>query len=266
MPRFLLLVLVVAALLPCLAQPAAAATERFRVTHSYHLGDSESRNEARVKCLAEAKRRLAEEAGVLVDIRSRTELFQLAEDEVQSFSLAVLRIRVEDEVFAVRDGAQVLTLTVSAEADLAQVRTQLEAMLERRLARLEADLDAAPAALEPDAAGAESPAVAPAAAPRSMTVPPPAPLAPLLSEEENTRRSAALLAKGQSRADVERLLGPPQGTKSAASPRYLGYRYGRNWVIFRDDAVLCLRKRLEYDPRTGDELHCAGLASSFVLR
>ena len=52
------------------ALPASAAVTPFTATHTYVLGDDDSRNSARQKCLAEAKRKILEQVGVYLESHS----------------------------------------------------------------------------------------------------------------------------------------------------------------------------------------------------
>jgi hypothetical protein len=64
---------VVRIVLPALlsvALPAFAAVTPFTATHTYVLGDDDSRTVARQKCLAEAKRKILEQVGVYLESHS----------------------------------------------------------------------------------------------------------------------------------------------------------------------------------------------------
>ena len=48
------------------AAPMLAATQTITVSHSYTLGDNDSRNDARHLCFLEAKRKVLEQAGSFI--------------------------------------------------------------------------------------------------------------------------------------------------------------------------------------------------------
>ncbi len=270
-----------------LLSPASllAASERITVTHTYMLGDSESRNEARASCLAEAKRKIAEQAGAYVEVLSKTKNFQMDSDEVLSFTAALVRVTVEDETFVLENGSLMLTLKVTGEVDPEAVQRRLDELAEQRLAlRAESksllqakekpllqeqtavgplpEQQETPAAAEGD--GAEQDAVAhsvprakdPRAAKRRLQQ----------SLEATTQLCAELTEPGMTRGEVEHLLGSPRAVKRNQRYNYLGAKYGHIWVVFRDDVVACVRSRLEYRRNAGGEAHCEGFAANFVTR
>src|SRR5262249_14729880 len=69
MIRVSILPIVVYAILS-VALPAYSAVSPFTATHTYVLGDNDSRNAARQKCLAEAKRKILEQVGVYLESHS----------------------------------------------------------------------------------------------------------------------------------------------------------------------------------------------------
>ncbi len=270
-----------------LAMPALAAArdvaaqdeaERITVTHTYVMGDSESKNQARITCLNEAKRRIAEQAGAYVEVLSRAKNFQLAEDEVLSFTAALLRVEIDKEEIVMDGGNMALTLTVTGTVRPAEVKARLDALADRRLEAQGGDASLPHQADRPGAAPVETGG---APAPESAVVQPEAtrPAPPRQAAdphaareklerdvERGTRLVEELCDKGMTRSEVEHLLGQPRAVKYNPGPNYLGYNYGRLWVVFRDDVVACVRKRLEYRPTAGGDTHCEGLAFNFVKR
>ncbi len=121
--------LFVIALLALLVLPTAASAEvqTFTATHTYILGDHDSKDDARQRCLLEAKRKVLEQAGVLIESASEVKDFALAKDKITSFTAAVLQVKETKEDFGFENGHNKLTLTVKANVDLAEVRKQLAA-------------------------------------------------------------------------------------------------------------------------------------------
>ncbi len=284
MRRFhLFLMLLLTMPIPAAAQHAVpeGGDERITVTHTYVMGDSESKNQARVACLNEAKRRIAEQAGAYVEVLSRARNFQLAEDEVLSFTAALLRVELDKEEIVMDGGSMALTLTVTGTVRPAEVKARLDELAERRLAAQGGDTSllhqaTSPAATPVETAGGPEPepvttgmqpdTTRPVPASRPATDPYTAKQELERDVERSTRLVAELCDKGMTRSEVERLLGQPRAVKYNPGPNYLGYNYGRLWVIFRDDVVACVRKRLEYRPAAGGDTHCEGLAFNFVKR
>ena len=265
-------------LLLTLPLPAVAKPERITVTHSYSMGDSESRNQARAQCLAEAKRKIAEQAGAYVEVLSKTENFQIDKDEVLSFAAAIVRVRVEKEEMAMDGQGLVLTLTVSGEVDAETVRHHLEKLAAKRLEEQQGGIPLTQTAPPPAPPVAKNEYRAPVGkekaspSPVAQQAPAPVPAAnPYAAKarltkslDEMTAMCVELTDTGMTKGEVEHLLGAPRIAKT--SSRYTGYQYGRVWVVFRDDIVSCLRSRLEYRPQAGGDIHCEGFAFNFLKR
>jgi hypothetical protein len=66
--RFLSVIVLLTALI--LSTVALAEVQTFTATHTYILGDDDSRNSARQKCLAEAKRKILEQVRVYLESKS----------------------------------------------------------------------------------------------------------------------------------------------------------------------------------------------------
>ena len=257
---------------------AFAETQTVTVTHTYVMGDSESKNEARANCLAEAKRRIAEEAGAYVEVMSRTRNFQMAEDEVLSFTAAILRVRVDEEKIAMDGGTLSITLTVTGEVDPETVRARLDELAERRLA--ERDARPLPPVVEDEAFAPqlpEQPEQAEQAEQQTPAANTPAPVArakdPYAAKqrmerslEQDTRMCVELTEKGMARSEVEHLLGEPRLSRENSSLGYSGAKYGDVWVVYKDDEVACVRSRLENRATAGGDIHCRGFAFNFVTR
>ena len=126
--------------------PAYAAVTPFTATHTYVLGDDDSRNAARQKCLAEAKRKILEQVGVYLESYSdlftstqtttsgsgksqvvpREERQQLTE-QITSITAGLMRTEITKEEFGELNGRLQITLTVKADVDPDDVQKQLAA-------------------------------------------------------------------------------------------------------------------------------------------
>lgn len=270
----------IAIFLPCMLlwNPgfSLAAPESITVTHTYVMGDNESKNEARASCLAEAKRLIAEQAGAYVEVLSKTRNFKMEKDEVLSFTAALVRVKVEKEELAMEGKSLAITLTVSGEVDPEAVAERLDKLAEQRLAEREREdilprQEAVPPKKEETKKKQAANSV-PASPPAAKTPPPraakPREAKARLAQglEETTRLCLDVTEKGMTRGEVEYLLGAPRAVKKNPRFNYLGAKYGHLWVVFRDDIVACVRSRLEYRPNAGGEAHCEGFAFNFVKR
>ena len=148
--------LIVIILLTILVLPTVAFAEvqTFTATHIYILGDHDSKDDARQRCLLEAKRKILEQAGVYIESASEVKNFDLTKDKITSFAAAVMQIKDTKEEIGFQQGQMTLTLTTTAQVDLDEVRKQLAARQldaglrdtvttqQERLKRLEAQFEA----------------------------------------------------------------------------------------------------------------------------
>jgi TPR repeat protein len=133
---------------------ASAEVQTFTATHTYILGDHDSKDDARQRCLLEAKRKILEQAGVYIESASEVKNFDLTKDKITSFAAAVMQVKDTKEEVSFQQGHMTMTLTLKADVDLAEVRKQLAARQvdasmrdtvaaqQERLKRLEAQLEA----------------------------------------------------------------------------------------------------------------------------
>jgi len=133
---------------------AFAEVQTFTATHTYILGDRDSKDDARQRCLLEAKRKILEQAGVYIESASEVKNFDLTKDKITSFAAAVMQVKDTKEEVSFQQGHMTMTLTLKADIDLAEVRKQLAAhqldagvrdavsAQQERLKRLEAQLEA----------------------------------------------------------------------------------------------------------------------------
>lgn len=145
------IVLLTALILPTVA---LADVQTFTATHTYILGDHDSKEDARQRCLLETKRKILEQAGVYIENASEMKNFDLTKDTITSFAAAVMQVKDTKENFGFENGHMALTLKLIAQVDLAEVRKQLAARQvdtsvrddvaaqKERLKRLEAQLEA----------------------------------------------------------------------------------------------------------------------------
>lgn len=125
---------------------ALASVIPVTVTHSYLLGDDDSRNSARQKCLAEAKRKILEQVGVYLESRSAiltsarsatsgnakspqttSEERQQINEQITTLTAGLIRTEVAKEEFREVNGRLEITLTVKAEIDPDDIQKQLAA-------------------------------------------------------------------------------------------------------------------------------------------
>ena len=107
------------------AAVATAEVQTITATHTYVIGDRDSKEEARALCYVNAKRKVLEKAGVFIESSTDITNFNLSKDQIRSYSAAILSVEVVKEEFGFANGVNTLTLTVQAKVDLEDVRKQL---------------------------------------------------------------------------------------------------------------------------------------------
>jgi TPR repeat protein len=151
MRAFSVMTLLAALVLPIVV---FAEIQTFTATHTYILGDHDSKDDARQRCLLETKRKILEQAGVYIESASEVKNFDLTKDNITSFAAAVMQVKDTKEEVGFQQGHISLTLTITAQVDLAEVRKQLAArqvdagvredvaVQKERMKRLEAQFEA----------------------------------------------------------------------------------------------------------------------------
>jgi len=86
-------------------------------THTYTMGDNDSRSEARQICFLEAKRKLIEKIGVYIESNTTVKNYQLEEDEIKSFSAALMKVETVNENWSQVAGTFQVELKIKAEVD-----------------------------------------------------------------------------------------------------------------------------------------------------
>ena len=151
--------------------PAEAETQTITATHTYVMGDDDSRDTARQKCLAEANRKILEQVGVYLESHSElltsshamtsgsakspqatNEDRQQITEQISTFTAGLMRTEAIKEEFGEANVRLQITLTVKAEVDPDDIQKQLAARhvdqhvrkqvseQEQRLAQLEEQL------------------------------------------------------------------------------------------------------------------------------
>ncbi len=155
---------------------ASAQVQTITATHTYILGDHDSKDDARQRCLLEAKRKVLEQAGVYIESASEVKGFDLTEDKITSFAAAVMHVTDAKEEVGFQQGHMSLTLTITAQVDLTEVRKLLAARQvdegvrddvaaqKERLKRLEAQFEA----MQKQQQGGQAPGRTPAPPPSDL--------------------------------------------------------------------------------------------------
>jgi len=250
-------ILLLSVLMPCLVsfiQIAQVEAKTITTSHTYIMGDNDSRNDARQLCFLEAKRKVLEKAGSLIEASAEVRNFQLTKDQISSYSAAVLSVEIIKEDFAFKDGRHTLSLTVKADVDLADVQKRLTAIIadkslqgriadqQHQIQKLEEKVLALSAHLSGGSANStgklrkernvvftdiqelENKKLA---ATRAMT--------------EKTDLARKYIVRNMTRTEVRSILGEPRGWHNDdpySQPRKTNWNYGELWVCFDNDLVV----------------------------
>jgi hypothetical protein len=106
-------------------------SESITATHRYIMGDNDSKNDARRMCFLEAKRKVLAKAGAYIESNTTIRNYQLAKDEITSYSAALLKIETIKEDWEITGRNMSVTLTVKADVDVS--------ILEKQLAKIRQD-------------------------------------------------------------------------------------------------------------------------------
>ena len=111
---------------------AFAQVQTIVASHTYIMGDNDSRNDARHLCFLEAKRKVLEMAGVYIQSHDEMVNSELTKSQISSYSAAVLNVEVVKEDVGFSNGQSTVTMTVKALVDPVDVRKRLKAIVEDR--------------------------------------------------------------------------------------------------------------------------------------
>jgi outer membrane protein assembly factor BamE (lipoprotein component of BamABCDE complex) len=100
---------------------ANAEIKTITATHTYKMGDNDSRNEARRICFIEAKRSVLEQAGTYIQSSTEVGNYQLSKDEITTYSAALLSVETVTEKWE----TMAVTITVKAVVDTGYIDKQL---------------------------------------------------------------------------------------------------------------------------------------------
>jgi hypothetical protein len=106
-----------------------AEVQTITATHTYILGDNDSRNDARQLCFLQAKRKVLEQAENFIQSHSIINNFELTKEQMTSYSAAALSVETITEDVGLSHGQHTLTLTVKTDVDIDQVNKLLAAIV-----------------------------------------------------------------------------------------------------------------------------------------
>jgi TPR repeat protein len=193
-----------------------AETQTITATHTYILGAQDSKDDARQRCVLEAKRKILEQVGIYIESAAEGKNFDPTKEMITSIAAAVMQVKATKEKVGSQQGHKSLTLRLTAQVDLAEVRKQLAvrqldvgmredvaAAQKERLKHLEAQF----VAMLKQQQGGQSSGHAPASPPNDISI-------------DDLQRLHERAARGDASAQVE-----------------LGLRYGVGDSVVQDYAL-----------------------------
>ncbi len=78
-----------------LSEVTLAAPQQISAEGEYHIGDRDTREDAKQAALADAKRKIAEQAGVFIESYTEVNNFQVSQDQIKIFTKALMKIKSE---------------------------------------------------------------------------------------------------------------------------------------------------------------------------
>ena len=106
-----------------------AAPQQFSAEGEYRLGDRDTREDAKKLALAEAKRKVVEQAGVYIESYTEVNNFQVSQDKIKFFAQAIIMIKSERIEFS--ENGTVCKAYVTAAIDMADFEEKLLSMLKK---------------------------------------------------------------------------------------------------------------------------------------
>lgn len=252
--------------------PAYAVGKSIEASHTYFMGDADSRQHAVRMCYSEAKRKAAEQAGMYIESASRTRNMTLEHDEVHTFTATLLTAEELEDTITLTDGHLSVTCRTRVFVDMEKLNADLERIANDPKLRkeilpsqsLHSPKDIFPSQIQPSTQRLSPTQL------RALEDP-----EHLLRKQKELQQNMAtrskavrkIVQKGMNIADVKETLGLPQHTfsKERSGYTYTCTRYGNITIVFRDNAALCMRKHLESRKGIGS-CHCAGSIDSFIWR
>lgn len=229
---------------------AAAAVQTITASHTYVMGDNDSKNDARRMCFLEAKRKVLEKAGTLIESSSEVKNFHLSKDQITSYTAAVLSVETVKEDFSSSNGQNTVTMTVRADVDTADVQKRLASIIadkglqekiaaqQRQLKQLEEQVRA----LNTKLGTASADSSTELRKERNVVFSD-------IQDLENKKLVAVQRIKGKTALikkyivrnmtaeEVIGILGQPQVNDDRYGDRHRSYNYGERWICFDGELV-----------------------------
>ena len=108
---------------------ALSAPQQFSAEGEYHIGDRDTREDAKQAALAEAKRKIVEQAGVIIESYTEVNNFQVSQDQIKIFAKALIRVKSERVEFT--ENGTTCRAYVTAVIDVDSIADKLGGIVKR---------------------------------------------------------------------------------------------------------------------------------------
>ena len=247
-----------------LASPTFAATQTVEESHTYVMGDNDSKNDARQMCFLEAKRKILERAGTLVLSHTQVKSGTLTKDEINSYTAALMKVETVSQRWSINgSGSMTVTMKVRSKIDMDDINKRLNAIQQDSSVQMQIQEQQQSLAALEKYVGSLQKQLGGSNPVESL----------LLRKERNVvfgeidnlqakkvaimrsiaaagNRAKSLVKKNMTRREVRLLAGEPRArgiefckVEGATSTGVVhSMNYGETWVLFKDDLVLCTSK------------------------
>ena len=249
---------------------AYAGDKIIEARHTTLVGDNDSRHDAKTMCFTEAKRKALEQAGVVVRSLSETKDFTLEKDMVQVVTASAASIEEREAVWALNGDQLSVLCKVRVTVDEDRLAKRLEQAADNMdFAQKEQPSSVVGGNLDFAAGGAAlsgTPGSKPGSKSDKLKTRRIVPSAPDV-DRKMTMQVRKNVRKGMTLQAVYGELGKPQMVQRSVrgGSEFDCLRYGRAWLVFRDQQALCARKRLKSQKQLGI-CNCAGMGDTFYWR
>lgn len=265
--------LIIAALILVSVRVSFAQTDTVFASYTYTMGDNDTKSDARQLCFLYAKRQCLEKAGTFVQselkVRKQEQLGssgdsykELTQQDISTYTAAFVKVATVSEEMNYSGGTISITMSVEAVVDMQTLFDQIIAVQNNdqlvkrvrdqqdQITKIESNIKELQNQL-----GAESPKDAQQARIERKDA------FNKLNELEQinftiaskTRLAAENIELGMTPDEVVSLIGYPRTTTNAMG--YIGYNYGRVWVVFEHGIVNCVVKSDHYSYVSGRDYY-----------
>lgn len=238
--------LLICLMLTFLPTMAFAKNETIFASFKYTLGDNDTKNDAKRIAFMEAKRLLAEKAGVYIESETKVIDSMLSSDEIKSYTSAILKIDVVKEELQITGETQTIIMTVKADVDTDEVGRTLRKIhedksLQKKIKEQQndlLDLEKKIKSLQNDLTTVDSEKAIQLRKERAVAFQQMNELEKIkFTIQAATKTAIESIEVAMTPNEVKRVAGNPRSSEQYGSLRW---NYGKVWVVFEGGIVGCI--------------------------